>query len=338
MPQELGYIVEVSTNAGSTWTQLADLAPNTTSYQHTGLTASTTRHYRVKAKGNGTSITDSTYSATVNATTTAAASQLSAPATFGVEAVPNGFNFIWTDVANESSYALEASTDGTAWSALTTAAANATSVGVTGYSATAFRFFRIKAVGNGTTYADSAYSTIVNNAYIYSASEENAVAYNNLSKATNDGNTVSSTTGVNLGAWDASATCVKSLPASTNGYIQAQLPSSGVDAGIVMDDVAAFVGGGNYTQYNYMLWAYNNQYYFMGNSGVTNSLYARQPSDIIRIERIGANVYYKVARASTPTYFTTIASKAAITGILYFKVVFSQSSVSITNVKIMGAV
>ena len=44
-----GYRIEVSAN-GSTWSELeADTGSTTTSYSHTGLTAETTRHYRVSA-------------------------------------------------------------------------------------------------------------------------------------------------------------------------------------------------------------------------------------------------------------------------------------------------
>jgi hypothetical protein len=71
MAQEQGYIVERSTDGGATWGQLADLAAGTTSDQHTGLTAGSTRHYRVKAKGDGTTTTDSAYTAVVSATTQA---------------------------------------------------------------------------------------------------------------------------------------------------------------------------------------------------------------------------------------------------------------------------
>ena len=45
-----GYKIEVSTDSGSTWTdQVANTASTTTTYEHTGLAAGTTRHYRVSA-------------------------------------------------------------------------------------------------------------------------------------------------------------------------------------------------------------------------------------------------------------------------------------------------
>jgi hypothetical protein len=81
MAQESNYIVEVSDNGTSGWAQLAELAAGTTSYQHTGLAASTTKHYRVKAKGNGTTTSDSAYSSVANATTQAAGVTYEAEAT-----------------------------------------------------------------------------------------------------------------------------------------------------------------------------------------------------------------------------------------------------------------
>ena len=45
-----GYKIEVSTDSGTTWTdQVANTASTTTTYEHTGLAASTTRDYRVSA-------------------------------------------------------------------------------------------------------------------------------------------------------------------------------------------------------------------------------------------------------------------------------------------------
>lgn len=58
--------VDVSTDSGATWTQLA--TPSLSTYTHTGLTAGQTRHYRIRAvNANGNGL----WSATVNATATA---------------------------------------------------------------------------------------------------------------------------------------------------------------------------------------------------------------------------------------------------------------------------
>ena len=72
-----GYKIEVSIDSGTTWTDLvADTASTTTTYEHTGLAASTTRHYRVSAInsiGTGTTpsdVVDATTGTAANATPT----------------------------------------------------------------------------------------------------------------------------------------------------------------------------------------------------------------------------------------------------------------------------
>ena len=66
-----GYKIEVSTDSGATWTdQVANTASTTTTYEHTGLAASTRRDYRVSAIN---SIGTSTSSDAANATTGTAA-------------------------------------------------------------------------------------------------------------------------------------------------------------------------------------------------------------------------------------------------------------------------
>ena len=59
---ESGYLIERSLNGG-TWTQIASVAADTTTYTNTGLTAGTRYFYRIRAyngSGNGA------YSSTVN--------------------------------------------------------------------------------------------------------------------------------------------------------------------------------------------------------------------------------------------------------------------------------
>ena len=43
------YSIDVSADGGTTWSPLADTSATTTTHSHTGLTAGTTRHYRVAA-------------------------------------------------------------------------------------------------------------------------------------------------------------------------------------------------------------------------------------------------------------------------------------------------
>lgn len=87
--------------------------------------------------------------------------QLATPSSFAAAADgEDTIDLTWADVANESSYLIEWSADGsTGWATLTAPAANATSYSDTGLSANTTRYYRIKAIGNGTTYLDSAYAS-----------------------------------------------------------------------------------------------------------------------------------------------------------------------------------
>lgn len=91
------------------------------------------------------------------------AAVLSTPANFA--AVADGENDIdlsWTDVANESSYLIEFSLTGTGgWATLSTPAADATTSSQTGLSAGDTRFYRIKAIGDGVNFLDSAFSFVI---------------------------------------------------------------------------------------------------------------------------------------------------------------------------------
>ena len=65
-----GYKIEVSSDSGTSWTDL--VANNTTTtYSHTGLSAGTTRHYRVSAINSvGTGAASNVDDATTDAATT----------------------------------------------------------------------------------------------------------------------------------------------------------------------------------------------------------------------------------------------------------------------------
>ena len=67
----------------------------------------------------------------------------------------------WTNVANESSYMLEWSPNGSSgWTQIGgTIAANTTTYSHTGLTAATAYYYRVKAVGDGVTYSDSGYGT-----------------------------------------------------------------------------------------------------------------------------------------------------------------------------------
>lgn len=86
--------------------------------------------------------------------------QLSAPANFNISAGAAGvLNMAWDDVSNETEYQIEKSATGTGgWVLYSNPAANATSDSESGLGDGETVFYRIKAVGDGVTYADSPYS------------------------------------------------------------------------------------------------------------------------------------------------------------------------------------
>jgi hypothetical protein len=114
---------------GSTWTQVAVVGVNVTTWQDTGLTAATTYSYRVRAYNGGG---DSAYSNTASATTQNAPAVPAAPT--ALQATVRGrrtlsVGLTWLDNAsNESGYRVQRSADGgVTWTQVAQLAANATS-------------------------------------------------------------------------------------------------------------------------------------------------------------------------------------------------------------------
>ena len=73
---EDGFKIETSADGGTTFTEIATVGANETAYSDTGLPASTTRHYRVRAFN---AVDNSDYSNTASATTEATPDPGSAP-------------------------------------------------------------------------------------------------------------------------------------------------------------------------------------------------------------------------------------------------------------------
>lgn len=155
---EEGFGIERATD-GITFTPHATVAANVTSYASTGLAASTTYTYRVRAlHGAG----NSAYSNSASATTLAApASPPAAPSNLTATAASSSqVNLSWTDHAsNETGFAIERSSAGTSFTQIATVAANLTTYANTGLAASTAYAYRVRATGSG---GNSPYSNTAN--------------------------------------------------------------------------------------------------------------------------------------------------------------------------------
>jgi hypothetical protein len=159
---ESNYELQRSPNGTSGWTTINSPAANVTSFNNTGLTASTAYYYRIRAIGDGVTYLNSPYSSTQNGTTSAPGlTPLSTPTLTATVISSTQIDLSWTNVANESSYRLEWSPNGTSgWTQIGgTIAANTTTYSHTGLTASTAYYYRVKAVGDGVTYSDSGYGT-----------------------------------------------------------------------------------------------------------------------------------------------------------------------------------
>ena len=136
------------------------MGANTTSYNNTGLTASTSYSYRVAAtNGAGTSGYSNTASATTPGTTPAAPSSLSASAVSASQ-----INLTWSDnAANETGFVIERCQGAgcSNFASLTPVGANTTSYSNTGLTASTSYSYRVAATnGAGTSaYSNTASAT-----------------------------------------------------------------------------------------------------------------------------------------------------------------------------------
>ncbi|MBP7866306.1 MAG: fibronectin type III domain-containing protein [Acidobacteria bacterium] len=156
---ETGFKLERKTGSGGAWSQVATPGAGVTSYANTGLAASTTYYYRIRATNASG---DSAYSNEANATTSTTPTPPAAPSGLTATAASSSqINLAWTDNAsNETGFKLERKTgSGGAWSQVATPAAGATSYANTGLAASTTYYYRIRATNAA---GDSAYSNEAN--------------------------------------------------------------------------------------------------------------------------------------------------------------------------------
>jgi hypothetical protein len=153
---ETGFKIERSTD-GVNFSQIATAGANATSYSNSGLAASTTYTYRVRAYNGGG---DSAYSNPAAGTTSSASPPL-APSGLAASAVSSSqINLTWQDNAgNETGFKVERSTDGVNFSQIATTGANVASYSNTGLTASTIYHYRVRSYnGDG----DSNYSNTAN--------------------------------------------------------------------------------------------------------------------------------------------------------------------------------
>ncbi len=156
---EGGFKIERCTGANcTTFSQVATVGANVTSYQNTGLAASTSYSYRVSAY-NGAG--DSGYSNTASATTPAAPTVPAAPSNLAANAVSrNQINLVWTDNAtNEDGFRIERCKGSTCtnFAQIASVGANVTSYQNTGLTKGTTYRYRVRAYNAA---GNSGYSNI----------------------------------------------------------------------------------------------------------------------------------------------------------------------------------
>lgn len=156
---EDGFRIERSTGSSTTYTEIATVGPNATSYSNTGLNASTQYNYRVRSYNTAG---NSGYSSVASATTQASTpSSPAAPTALAVSVVSSSqLNLTWTDNANnEAGFRIERSTgSSTTYAEIATVAANVSSYSNTGLTASTQYNYRVRAY-NAT--GNSAYTSVV---------------------------------------------------------------------------------------------------------------------------------------------------------------------------------
>ena len=154
---EQGFKIERCTGAGcSDFAQIATVGTNVTSYSNTGLAASTSHSYRVRAYN---AVGDSDYSNTASAVTMDAPATPAAPTNLVATAVSRSqINLTWADNAtNETGFSIERCKGATCtnFTQIATVGTNLTTFANTGLNANTSYRYRVRAYNNS---GSSAYS------------------------------------------------------------------------------------------------------------------------------------------------------------------------------------
>lgn len=150
---ESGYIIQRSTDANN-WTEAARVGANITSFVVTGLTANTKYYFRVMAYNSaGNSAASPREDTTVKggSTPTTPTTTTKPNAVTGLTVTASGStaaSLKWTDVANETGYRVQRSTDNSSFVDVTTLGANVVSYADSSLKASTKYYYRIQSFNN----------------------------------------------------------------------------------------------------------------------------------------------------------------------------------------------
>jgi hypothetical protein len=143
---ESGFELQRSSD-GSNWSALASLGANSVAYSDTGLPASTTYFYRVRAFNSAGS---SGWSNTDSAQTLAPPPPPPAPGPLTATAVSGAqVDLAWADVTDETGYRVERSTDGTSFTLITNTSADQIGHSDRGLAPATSYYYRVTAFNGG---------------------------------------------------------------------------------------------------------------------------------------------------------------------------------------------
>ncbi|MEN6391195.1 MAG: stalk domain-containing protein [Syntrophomonas sp.] len=161
---EIGYSIERKVR-GENYTVLANLVANTTTYTDSGLTSGITYTYRVMALGNSNNISSSGYSPESSATTTGAISSnnLATPGNLvATSSSVSQINLSWVDYASgESAYSVERALGSNNFAVIAYLSPNSQNYSDVGVISGNTYSYRVQAIGDGSTRANSAYSNTI---------------------------------------------------------------------------------------------------------------------------------------------------------------------------------
>ncbi|MDZ7364066.1 MAG: fibronectin type III domain-containing protein [candidate division KSB1 bacterium] len=161
---ESSFLIEYKLSSAATFTQLASVGANVTSYSSTGLSGNTAYNYRVRAS-NATGV--SSYSNTASATTLV--DPPNAPGSLTATTVSTTqINLAWTDnSSNEDGFKIERKAAGDiAYTQIAAVGANVTSYSSTGLTGNTQYFYRVRShrSGSHSAYSNEANATTYPNA------------------------------------------------------------------------------------------------------------------------------------------------------------------------------